>query len=220
MLVHALFGALPWHVRHIVHGRSLNVRKEIWMMQVVLKGKNVEITDWLREYVEKKVDKLDRYLPDIQEARVELSSQKTRSSQDRQVAQLTVRGNGLMLRAEERTDDMFAAIDAVVDKMHRQIARYKGKRIDRWQGQGPSRTEVEMPPLEADVLDELAEEETRRIVRVKRFAVSPMDEEEAIEQMELLGHDFFVFFNPNSGRMSVLYRRQDDNYGLLEPELM
>jgi len=189
-------------------------------MQVILKGKNVEITDWLREYVEKKVDKLDRYLPDIQEARVELSSQKTRSSQDRQVAQLTVRGNGLMLRAEERTDDMFAAIDAVVDKMHRQIARYKGKRIDRWQGQGPSRTEIEMPPLESDVLDELAEEETRRIVRVKRFAVSPMDEEEAIEQMELLGHDFFLFFNPNSGRMSVLYRRKDDNYGLLEPELM
>jgi putative sigma-54 modulation protein len=190
------------------------------MMQVILKGKNVEITDWLREYVEKKVDKLDRYLPDIQEARVELSVQKTRSSQDRQVAQLTIRGNGLMLRAEERTDDMFAAIDAVIDKMHRQIARYKGKRIDRWQGQGPSRTEFEMPPLEADVLDELAEEQTRRIVRVKRFAVSPMDEEEAIEQMELLGHDFFVFFNPNSGRMSVLYRRKDGNYGLLEPELL
>ncbi len=77
-----------------------------------------------------------------------------------------------------------------------------------------------MPPLEADVLDELAEEQTRRIVRVKRFAVSPMDEEEAIEQMELLGHDFFVFFNPNSGRMSVLYRRKDGNYGLLEPELL
>ena len=88
-------------------------------MQLILKGKNVEITDWLREYVEKKVDKLDRYLPDIQEARVELSTQHTRSIQDRQVAQLTVRGNGLILRAEERTDDMFAAIDAVINKMHR-----------------------------------------------------------------------------------------------------
>jgi len=189
-------------------------------MQIILKGKNVEITDWLREYVEKKVNRLDRYLPDIQEARVELSVQKTRSSQDRQVAQLTVRGNGLILRAEERTDDMFAAIDAVLDKMHRQIARYKGKRIDRWQGQGPNRGEIEMPPLETDVLEELAEEKERRIVRVKRFAVSPMDEEEAIEQMELLGHDFFIFFNPDSGRMSVLYRRKDGNYGLLEPELV
>src|SRR4030067_313956 len=99
-------------------------------MQVILKGKNVEITDWLHEYVEKKVNKLDRYLPGIQEARVELSVQKTRSSQDRQVAQLTVRSDGLILRAEERTDDIFAAIDAVIDKLLRQIARYKGKRVD------------------------------------------------------------------------------------------
>jgi putative sigma-54 modulation protein len=189
-------------------------------MQLILKGKNVEITDWLREYVEKKVNRLDRYLPDIREARVELSVQKTRSSQDRQVAQLTVRSNGLILRAEERTDDMFAAIDAVVDKMHRQIARYKGKRMNRWQGQKPNRGEEELLPLDTEILEELSEEQDRRIVRVKRFAVSPMHEEEAIEQMELLGHDFFVFFNPNSGRLSVLYRRKDGNYGLLEPELI
>ena len=187
-------------------------------MQIILKGKNVEITDWLREYVEKKVNKLDRYLPDINEARVELSTENTRSSQDRQVAQLTVRSNGLILRAEERTDDMFAAIDAVIDKMHRQIARYKGKRVDRWQGQGPARGEVDLPPLDEEILEELAEAEERRIVRVKRFVVSPMDEEEAIEQMELLGHDFFVFFNPNTGKLSILYRRRDSNYGLLEPE--
>jgi putative sigma-54 modulation protein len=189
-------------------------------MQLILKGKNVEITDWLRQYVEKKVNKLDRYLADIHEARVELSVEKTRSSQDRQVAQITVRGNGAILRAEERTDDMFAAIDAVVDKMHRQIARYKGKRIDRWQGQGPGRGEVEMPPLDEEVLEELAKEQERRIVRIKRFAVSSMDEDEAIEQMELLGHDFFVFYNPNSGMLNVLYRRRDGNYGLLEPEVM
>jgi len=188
-------------------------------VQLIIKGKNVEITDWLRQYVEKKVNRLDRYLPDIQEARVELSVQQTRSSQDRQVAQLTVRSNGVILRAEERTDDMFAAIDAVVDKMHRQIARYKGKRIDRWQGQRPTRSEPELPPLGVEALEELAEEQARRIVRVKRFVVSPMDEGEAIEQMELLGHDFFVFFNPNSGKMSVLYRRKDGNYGLLEPEV-
>jgi putative sigma-54 modulation protein len=189
-------------------------------MQLILKGKNVEITDWLRQYVEKKVNRLDRYLPDIHEARVELSVQNTRSSQDRQVAQLTVRSNGLILRAEERTNDMFAAIDAVVDKMHRQIARYKGKRINRWQGQKPNRGEEELLPLDMEISEELSEEQDRRIVRVKRFAVSPMHEEEAIEQMELLGHDFFVFFNPNSGRLSVLYRRKDENYGLLEPELI
>jgi putative sigma-54 modulation protein len=189
-------------------------------MQVILKGKNIEITDWLQEYVEKKVNKLDRYLPEIQEARIELSVQKTRSSQDRQVAQITVRSNGIILRAEERTDDMFAAIDAVVDKMNRQIARYKGKRMDRWQGQRVSRSDVELPPLDEEVFEELAEEQERSIVRVKRFIASPMDEDEAIEQMELLGHDFFIFFNPNSGKLNVLYRRKDGNYGLLEPELV
>ena len=188
-------------------------------MQLIIKGKNVEITDWLRQYVEKKVNRLDRYLPDIQEARVELSVQQTRSSQDRQVAQLTVRSNGVILRAEERTDDMFAAIDAVVDKMNRQVARYKGKRVDRWQGQRVNRPDVELPPIGEEVMEELAEEQERSIVRVKRFVVSPMDEDEAIEQMELLGHDFFIFFNPNSGKLSVLYRRKDGNYGLLEPEL-
>ena len=189
-------------------------------MQVMLKGKNIEITDWLRQYVEKKMQRFDRYLPDTSEVRIELSVQKTRSSQDRQVAQLTVRSNGAILRAEERADDMFAAIDTVFDKMHRQIARYKGKRIDRWQGQGASREEAELPPLDEEALEELAEERERRIVRVKRFAVSPMDEEEAIEQMELLGHDFFVFYNPNAGRINVLYRRKDGNYGLLEPEVV
>ena len=189
-------------------------------MQLILKGKNVEISDWLREYVEKKVNRLDRYLPDIHEARVELSVEKTRSSQDRQVAQLTVRSNGVILRAEERTDDMFAAIDAVVDKMHRQIARYKGKRIARWRGQGSARSEPGIPPLDEEILEELVEEQERRIVRVKRFAVAPMNEDEAIEQMELLGHDFFIFFNPDLGMLNVLYRRKDGNYGLLEPEVM
>jgi putative sigma-54 modulation protein len=190
-------------------------------MQYSLKGKNIEVTDWLRQYVEKKVQRLDRYLPDTYEARVELSAQKTRSSQDRQVAQLTVRSNSDIMRAEERADDMFAAIDTVFDKMGRQIARYRGKRMDRWQGQGASREETELPTPDEEALEGLAEEqEERRIVRVKRFAVSPMSEEEAIEQMELLGHDFFVFYNPNAGRFNVLYRRKDGNYGLLEPELV
>ena len=193
-------------------------------MQYSLKGKNIEITDWLRQYVEKKVQRLDRYLPDTYEARVELSAQKTRSSQDRQVAQLTVRSNSDIMRAEERADDMFAAIDTVFDKMARQIARYRGKRMDRWQGQGPNREGAEPLPVDEEAeeaLEGLAEEpEERRIVRVKRFAVSPMSEEEAIEQMELLGHDFFVFYNPNAGRFNVLYRRKDGNYGLLEPDLV
>lgn len=177
-------------------------------MQLIIQGKNIEVTDRLREYVEKKVGKLDRYLPTITEARMELSVEGTKSAKDRQVAQLTVRSKGTLLRAEERTADMFASIDAIVDKMYRQIVRYKGKRYGR--GRGPG----EVPPVQ-----EFEEEPPRRIVRTKRFQVAPMDEEEAIEQMELLGHDFFVFFNVNTDGINVIYRRKDGDYGLLEPEL-
>jgi len=178
-------------------------------MQLIIQGKNIEITDRLREYVEKKVGKLDRYLPTITEARMELSVEGAKSAKDRQVAQLTVRTRGTLLRAEERSADMFASIDAIVDKMYRQIVRYKGKRYGR--GREPG----EAPPVEA--FEE--EEGPPRIVRTKRFQVAPMDEEEAIEQMELLGHDFFVFFNVNTDEMNIVYRRKDGNYGLIEPEM-
>jgi putative sigma-54 modulation protein len=177
-------------------------------MQLIIQGKNMEVTDRLQEYIEKKVGKLDRYLPTITEARIELSVEGAKSAKDRQVAQLTVRSKGTFLRAEERTADMFASIDAIVDKMYSQIVRYKGKRYGR--GRGPG----EMPPVE-----EFEEEEPPRIVRTKRFQVAPMDEEEAIEQMELLGHDFFIFFNVDANGLNVIYRRKDGNYGLLEPEL-
>lgn len=180
-------------------------------MQLILTGKNVEITDWLRAYVEKKVGKLDRYLPSIDEARVELSVEKTKSAQDRQVVQVTLRSHGKILRAEEKSADMFASIDAALDKMYRQIARLKGKQRRRGR---PS--PGEMPPIPLVTEEDEGEAE---IVRVKRFRVNPMEEEEAVEQMELLGHDFFIFLNVSTDRLSVLYRRRDGNYGLLEPEL-
>ncbi len=177
-------------------------------MQVIIKAKNMEVTEWLREYVETKIGKLDRYLPSINEARVELSTEKVKSAQDRQVVQVTLRSNGTILRAEERTNDMFASIDAVLEKIYRQIARYKGKRRDRGRrGRGE--------PLPVEEM----EEEAHRIVRVKQFSMFPMTPEEAIEQMELLGHDFFVFFNLEVEGINVLYRRKDGDYGLLQPEL-
>ena len=177
-------------------------------MQLIIQGKNIEVTDRLQEYIDRKVGKLDRYLPTMTEARVELSVESAKSAKDRQVAQLTVRSKGTLLRAEERSADMFTSIDAIVDKMYRQIVRYKGKRYGR--GRGPG----EIPPVE-----EFEEEAPSHIVRTKRFQVIPMDEEEAIEQMELLGHDFFIFFNVSTDGINVLYRRKDGNYGLLEPEL-
>jgi putative sigma-54 modulation protein len=177
-------------------------------MELSIFTRKLEMTPRLNEYVERKVGKLDRYLPSVDEARIDLSVENTRSVDDRQVAQLTVWARGTILRAEERTGDMFASIDAVMNKMYRQIARYKGKQQDRWQG-----TAEELP------IEEPAREPTGEIVRVKRFEVQPMSPEEAIEQMELLGHHFYLFLNMEDGAINTVYKRRDGDYGLLQPEL-
>jgi len=176
----------------------------------------MEITDRIEDYVTKKTSKLDRYLPGIEEARVDLAYVKSaRSAADRQVAQITVRGKGFILRSEERADDIFAALDSAVDKMERQIKRYKGK---RFRGRGDGRSA-------ADVVELYEEEEESgelgpAIVRRKHFLLSPMDELEAIEQMSLLGHEnFFIFFNANTNAINILYRRRDGAFGLIEPEI-
>lgn len=176
-------------------------------MDVSIFTRKLEITPQIREYAEGKVERLDRYLPTIDEARLDLALEDTRSDEDRQVAQLTVWTGGTILRAEERTSDIFASIDAVLNKMYRQIARYKGKREDRW------RAAAEELPIEEPV----EEEPQGEIVRVKRFEVRPMTPEEAIEQMELLGHHFFVFLNAEEGGINTVYKRRDGNYGLLQP---
>jgi putative sigma-54 modulation protein len=180
-------------------------------MDLIIKGRNAEVSDYLRQYVEKKISKLDRYLPTITEARVELSSENTKTVGEVQIAQVTLRAERTILRGEERSSDVFAAVDAVVDTLYRQIARYKGKRQDRWRGRGE-------PLLTAEeTLAELVEEPIGPVVRRKRFQVLPMNEDEAIEQMELLGHDFFIFHNAESGEMNVVYRRRDGGYGILQP---
>ncbi len=181
-------------------------------MQPIITGKNMEVSEPLKKYVQKKLGKLDRYLPDIAETRVELSVEKAKSNQDRQVVQVTVRSNSTILRAEERSADMLAAVDAVQSKLKRQIMRYKGRvaRI-REKAQAAASAEPYVPVVEEELVP--------RIVRTKVFSVTPMSADEATEQMELLGHDFFVFYNPDTASMNVVYRRKDGNYGLLQPEL-
>ncbi len=181
-------------------------------MQVNITGKNLEVSDSLREYVEKKIGRLDRYLPNINEARIELSVENARAAEDRQVAQVTVRTKQAILRAEERSADMFASIDAVMDKMQRQVEHYKGK---RWSKRAPAEGAV----TTAENPEEESVEEVSRITRTKRFAMVPMDEEEAVDQMELLGHDFYVFFNVNTSQINVVYRRRGGDYGLIQPEM-
>lgn len=184
-------------------------------LNIEIYGRNIEITDRIEEYVNKKVGKLSRYLNNIEEARVDLAFVKSaRSAADRQVAQITISGKGYILRSEERADDIFAALDIAVDKMQRRIERYKGKRY-RGRGTGESVSEA----FAEKETDEKKEEEPV-IVRRKHFMLVPMDELEAIEQMNLLGHEeFFVFYNANTNAINVLYRRRDGTYGLIEPEL-
>ena len=184
-------------------------------MNIVVRGRNINITPRLEEYVDKKVGKLDRYLPTIDEARMELAVEETRSAQHSQIAQLTVRSRGRILRAEERDQDIFAAIDAVSEKMQRQISRYKDRLYERGQQRGTESVRTPEPEPLPEV--EHDEEPLGTIVRTKKFPVTPMGAEEAIEQMELLGHDFFIFYNAESGEMNVVYRRRDGDYGVLQP---
>jgi len=179
--------------------------------------KNLELSDRLHDYVVTKVEKLEKFLDEVDECRVDLSYAKTaRNANDRHVAQLTLRGKGFILRSEERSDSIFSAVDAALDKMRRQIRRFKGKR-DRGRGDGQTIAEAVQGafPEEVEV-----EEEIPVIARRKRFLLPPMDELEAIEQMKLLGHEnFFIFFNANTSELNVLYRRRDGSYGIIIPEI-
>src|SRR5512143_856483 len=182
--------------------------------EVQVYGRNIEITDRILDYSKKKVVKLDRFLNDIDEARVDLAYIKSaRSASDRQVAQITVRGKGYILRAEERSDDVFTAMDSALEKLQRQMERYKGK---RQKGRGDGKPASEVIPA----ADEEAEEDQSLIVRRKKFVLTPMDELEALEQMKLLSHeDFFVFFNSVTKSVNVLYLRRDGLYGIIETEI-
>lgn len=173
--------------------------------------KDLDLTDKIHEYTTKKVSRLQRFLNEIGDCRVDLAYAKTaRNASDRFIAQITIRGKGFILRSEERADGIFAAIDATVDKMTRQIERFKGKRFDH-RIEGASE-EISEP------VEELAEETAPLIVRRKSFTLTPMDEAEALEQLQLLGHeDFFVFFNANTNKVNVLYKRRDGTYGLIDP---
>jgi putative sigma-54 modulation protein len=180
---------------------------------------NVELTPRLQEYVEKKTNRLDRYMPNMAELRIDLSTQKARNADQRQIAQITVRDErGMILRAEEYNSDMFAAIDTVMDKIYRQIKRYRGKqrRHRRRGSQEIDELLLEEPlPIEDD--QEALEEEMGSIVRRKQFILQPMSAEEAIDQLELLGHDFYLFLDIEEDAVNVVYRRKEGNYGLLQP---
>lgn len=173
-------------------------------MKFMITGKNIALTDALKSTVEKKLGKLEKYFNPEVEIHATLSVQK-----NRQIIEVTIPFNGILLRGEESTTDMYSSIDNVVDKLEKQILRHK-TRLEKRTHDGSLRL-MEVP-------SEIVEEEEPQVVKTKRFAVKPMDVDEAVLQMDLLGHDFFVFRNAESNEVNVVYKRRDGNYGLIEPE--
>ena len=177
-------------------------------MDLQISGQGIEILPTVKDYVEKKFGKLDRHFQNINGTKVELSEQKTKYQDQRYRVQVTLDANGTLLRAEERAENLLIAIDKVVPVIDRQIERFKGKLIKKGNKNGPS------------IKSHLNEEPAPELVRTKRFTMKPMSAEDAIEQMELLGHDFFLFYNSATKEYNLLYRRKDGNYSIIEPELV
>ncbi|NMB36173.1 MAG: ribosome-associated translation inhibitor RaiA [Firmicutes bacterium] len=175
-------------------------------MQINVRGKNIEITPALQEYVDKRLRKLEKYFDTQIDAQTTLSVVR-----EDHIVEVTIVINGLILRGEESTNDMYASIDLVVDKLERQMHKYKTKINRKLRQKGKK-------GLSEKLADLGKEEETEpRVVRTKRFIMKPMPIEEAILQLNLLGHDFFVFTNADTEEINVLYKRKDGNYGLIEP---
>lgn len=183
-------------------------------MKIVVKGKNLEITPALRAYAEKKIGKFEKFLDDASADHESVATMMMRTEREMHIAELTIEYRGLVLRGEGRTVDMYNSIDEAVDRIERQWNKFKTKIQKRFQG--PKLSEV-APPAD-DGLGAGAGDRDFKIVKVKRFPYKPMAIEEAIMQMELLGHDFFVFANADDDQINVVYKRSDGNYGLIEPE--
>jgi putative sigma-54 modulation protein len=183
------------------------------MQKIEIVGHELQVSDRLKDYINQKLVKVDRHLPNLEETRVDLEHVKSaRSASDRYIAQITLRGKGFILRSEERSDDIRNAMDEALDKILRRIERFKGK---RQHGRGDGKSAAEVVPESSQPEEE---EQGGLITRRKAFELVPMAEEDALEQMRLLGHDnFFIFINIKSGNINVVYRRRDGTYGLIEP---
>lgn len=182
-------------------------------MKLIIKGRRMAVTDAIHTYAEEKIGRVGKILDgDHMTTEVELFVEKNPSIENRQVAEVTVWTKGPVIRAKEAAPDMYAAIDLVSEKLERQFRKYKGKLQDRHSARAP------MPPMpEAPSLNE--DEKEPAIVKSKVLEIKPMTPEEAMLQLELLGHDFFVFTSAETEAVNVLYRRRDGDYGLIEPRV-
>lgn len=182
---------------------------EVTQLRVIIKGKNIEVTGALSEYARQKAAKIGNLGVNVDEVEVKMVVEKNPSIKENQIAELTAVGRGLLLRATDRDLDMYMAIDKAVSRLQRQIKKYHGKQIDRTHGShGSNRVQPQTEGLE--------ENEPPAIVKTKSVSLKPMTPEEATLQMEMLGHDFFVFNDSGTDSTSVVYRRNDGNYGLID----
>lgn len=177
-------------------------------MELQLTSKGINLTTDLRRHIERKLGRFNRHLKKAIDIKAEVSEQKTKAPQDRFMARVTLNTGNTMLHSEERGENLLVAIDRVVQSMDRQIERYKGKLQDKGRVGSPGQGKPSQKPTAR-----------KSVVKVKRFSVKPMSVDEAAAQMELLGHDFFLFLNAESGNLNLLYKRKKGNYGLIEPEL-
>ncbi len=184
-------------------------------MLIHVKGKNIEVTNALESYIEKKLQRLEKYFHSIREANVSLSVQR-----GMQMVEVQLEGDGVLLRGEERRgNDMYASIDEVVEKLETRVKKFKGKLQGKATDVGPKEKNAIKDRAMTDAFgaEEAEQSDMPTVVRTKRFALKPMTPDEAAQQMELLHHDFFVFRNSETEEVNVVYKREDGNYGLIEP---
>ena len=195
-------------------------------MELQIRANGVKVTEGMREFIDRRMSKLDRLAEHVTDATLELRSDKTRTGAEIATAQLTLRTGKHVLRAEAEDAEAARAVDIAIDKLIRQVRKYNDKRTTKKKTTAPVSELVEPVPVEATLPVDFTFDEgedrnkdlAAAVARTKVFQMDPMGVETAIEQMELVGHDFFFFKNADDEKFSVLYRRRDGSYGLLSPE--
>ncbi len=182
-------------------------------MRLIIKGKHMDVADSIEKYIRKKMQKLDKYFDQILDAIATVSTEKNRN-----IFEVTLQARKAIIRAEEESDNMYTSIDRVIEKLERQILKYKEKLYSKSSGESNRLKEMSASANQEEIPQILPDEDIK-IVKTKKFVIKPMSPEEASLQMELLGHSFFVFNNEETAQINVIYKRKDGNIGLIEPEI-
>ena len=183
-------------------------------MKLIIKGKHMNVTDSIEAYIRKKMEKLEKYFDPILESTATVSIEK-----NRHIFEVTLHAKKAIIRAEEESGDMYTSIDRVVDKLERQIIKYKEKLYSKSHAEHSKIKNKTLMEDQTEINVDVPEDDDAKIVKTKKFALKPMSPEEATLQMDLLGHNFYVFHNDATNQVNVIYKRKDGNLGLIEPEL-